>query len=73
MALNGGGHPPAQGGFIPLDGNQKKWEKEALRALRSPGCDVSVYNFTGNQPPVKGVGTHALGTALPSMMGHFLA
>lgn len=66
MALNGGGRPPAQGGFIPLDGNQKKWENEALRAVKSPGCDVSVYNFTGNQLSVKGVGTLASGTALPS-------
>lgn len=75
MALNGGSRPPAQGGFIPLDGNQEKWENEALRALKSPDCRVSVYNFTGNQPSVKGIGTLALGTALPSpraLLGSFV-
>lgn len=48
-ALNGRGRPPAQGAFIPLDGNQEKWENAALRGLGSPSCDVSVSDFTGNQ------------------------
>jgi len=69
MALNGGGRPPAQGSFIPLDGNQKKWENEELHALKSPACDVSVYNFTVNEPSVKGAGTLASGSAPPSITG----
>lgn len=65
-ALNGGSRLPAQGCFIPLDGKQKKWENEALCVLKSPGCDVLMYNITGNQLLVKWVGTLALGTTLPS-------
>lgn len=49
-ALNGRGRPPAQGAFIPLDGNQEKWENAELRVLRSPlAGDVSVSDFTGSQ------------------------
>lgn len=60
-ALNGRGRPPAQGAFIPSDGNREKRENAALRGLRSRSCDVSVSDFTGDQrrgqgPPPAGGG-----------------
>lgn len=49
-----------------MDGNQKKRENQALRALPTPGCKVSVSAFAGSQRSTAGIGTLAAGTALPS-------